>query len=424
MSQAHQIHPIVMRMQGMSPRDLAGYIRHLKRACGDVGHCDPDAKVRNRQLIGTATWAQDTWDRIQDMRHANHDREIAQLRKRRRKKDLELALFHGPQDPWRPSRHGPMREIILTVNKKWFDEDLTSFLNEEGPTREQLFEQHAKEWLINNFGDKCVHARADLDETTYHIHAVIVPDYASKGERQMLQPTRHPLIRDYEKAQDDVGAWFAQIGLKRGERRKQAIREAIKHNEAIRKARASGKPVTETEVPVPERRKHVSPRHWREKQERALAARDKAVKKAEQTLAAARASLADKERTAEQQHQAAQTVLDVAAAVADGRIDVTSEAKAPQSPPAKPSQAQVIFGRAIEVLRKRARKEARAELADEFAQIRAADRALLEIAKTLPERARRRLAEARQSLTRPLNALRLSMKAQSRRGDRSPDEKS
>ncbi|NVJ64753.1 MAG: Pre (Mob) type recombination enzyme, partial [Flavobacteriaceae bacterium] len=183
MAQRTEAYPVVLRMRGMYPRDLAAYERHRERVCGDNGHCDPKRKDDNRQLLGSNTWAQDTWDKIQDVRHANHERDLNQLRKRRRKKDLELAIFRGPRDPWRPTRHGPMREIILTVNKAWFDEDLIKFFNETGPTREELFEAHAKEWLINNFGDQCVHARADLDETTYHIHAVIVPLYASKGGR-------------------------------------------------------------------------------------------------------------------------------------------------------------------------------------------------------------------------------------------------
>ncbi|WP_282151439.1 hypothetical protein [Ruegeria atlantica] len=30
----------------------------------------------------------------------------------------------------------------------------------------------------------------------------------------MLQPSVHALIEDYEKAQDSVGDWFAELGLK------------------------------------------------------------------------------------------------------------------------------------------------------------------------------------------------------------------
>ncbi|PFG62709.1 plasmid recombination enzyme [Thioclava sp. ES.031] len=428
MSSATKTHyPIVMRMQGMHPRNLAGYEKHRMRSGGDHGHCEQSPKSPNRRLLGSETWAQDAWDEIQDMRHANHLLELEKLRRRRRKTELKNALFRGPRDPWRATRHGPLREIILTVNKEWFDKDLTEFFGESGPTREMQFETRAKQWLLNNFGDDCVHARADLDETAYHIHAVIVPRAVTKDGRRMLQPAVHPLIRSYEKAQDSVGAWFAEIGLQRGERRKQALREALKHNRKVREARAKGVTDSGTEIALPKHREHVSPRKWRESQEIELATRDKAVKLSEKTLAAEKSALADQERTVTQRQREAQSVLEVAAAVADGHVDIVSDLNETASQVAQadtPSPVRALFGRALEVLRQRARKEARAELDDEFTQIKTADAALLEIAKTLPDKARQRLAQARRSLSLPLNALRRrSTRDRFDNTDRGPDEK-
>ncbi|NVJ64132.1 MAG: hypothetical protein HWD84_07895, partial [Flavobacteriaceae bacterium] len=105
-------------------------------------------------------------------------------------------------------------------------------------------------------------------------------------------------------------------------------------------------------------------------------------------------------------------------------VDVISEKNEVQPKAAKPSLAQQLFGQAIAVLRQRARREARAELEKEFSEIEAADAALLEIAKTLPQQARQRLAQARRSLIGPLNALRSMAQTQSRKRDRGPDEKS
>ncbi|OWY03752.1 hypothetical protein B6V75_10045 [Thioclava sp. F1Mire-8] len=416
-----------MRMQGMHPRNLAGYEKHRMRSGGDHGHCDSSLMAQNRRLIGSKTWAEDAWDEIQDMRHANHLLELEQLRRRRRKTELKNALFRGPRDPWRATRNGPLREIIMTVNKEWFDKDLTKFFGESGPTREMQFETRAKEWLLTNFGDDCVHARADLDETAYHIHAVIVPRAVTKDGRRMLQPAVHPLIRNYEKAQDSVGEWFAGIGLQRGERRKQALREALKHNRKVRDARAKGVTDPGTEIALPKHREHVSPRKWRESQEIELATRDKAVKQSEKTLAAEKSALADQERTVTQRQREAQSVLDVAAAVAKGRVDIVSDMDETVRQDAlvdTTSPVRALFGRALEVLRQQARKEARAELTDEFTQIEAADAALREIAKTLPDKARHRLAQARRSLSLPLNALRRRLtRAHSDNTDRGPDEK-
>ncbi|OWY16205.1 hypothetical protein B6V73_13565 [Thioclava sp. JM3] len=428
MSSAPKTHyPIVMRMQGMHPRNLAGYEKHRMRSGGDHGHCDSSLMAHNRRLIGSESWAQDAWDEIQDMRHANHLLELEQLRRRRRKTELKNALFRGPRDPWRATRHGPLREIILTVNTEWFDKDLTEFFGESGPTREMQFETRAKQWLLNNFGDDCVHARADLDETAYHIHAVIIPRAVTTDGRRMLQPAVHPLIRSYEKAQDSVGEWFEEIGLQRGERRKQALRDALKHNRKVREARANGAADPGTEVALPQHRDHVSPRKWRESQEIELASRDKAVKQTEKTLAAEKSALADQERTVTQRQREAQSVLEVAAAVAEGRVDIvpaTDETARQDAQFDTTSPVQTLFGRALAVLRQRARKEARAELDDEFTQIKAADAALLEIAKTLPDKARQRLAQARRSLSLPLNALRRRLSpARFDDVDRGSDEK-
>ncbi|OOY16181.1 plasmid recombination protein [Thioclava sp. DLFJ4-1] len=427
MSSAPKTYPIVMRMQGMRPRDLAGYEKHRMRDGGDLGQCDSNRTPLNRRLIGTDAWAQDAWDEIQDMRHANHLLELEQLRRRRRKTELRNALFRGPRDPWRSTRHGPMREIILTVSKKWLDEDLTEFLGESGPTREKQFETRAKEWLLENFGDDCVHARADLDETTYHIHAVIVPRAVTKDGRRMLQPAVHPLIRNYEEAQNNVGAWFAEIGLRRGKRRKQALRAALEHNKKVREARANGVDDPGTEISLPKHRDHMSPRKWRERQEFKLSARHKTVKQAEDTLAADKATLAEEKQAVTQQQQDAQSVLDIAAAVAEGRVDIDSDTDETASQVAQadtPSPVRALFGRALEVLRQRAREEARAELDDEFTQIKAADAALLEISKTLPDKARQRLAQARRSLSLPLNALRRRLTSDRfDNTDRGPDEK-
>jgi hypothetical protein len=70
-----------------------------------------------------------------------------------------------------------------------------------------------------------------------------------RGRQRLLQPSIHPLIEDYEKAQDDVGAFFSEIGLRRGERSAAARRRA-----------------QETGLPPPDRREHLRPSRWREEE--------------------------------------------------------------------------------------------------------------------------------------------------------------
>lgn len=169
-----------------------------------------------------------------------------------------------------------MRELILTANKDFFGSDLSGFFGEANGV-EQRFETLAIGWLKKTFGDDLVHARADLDETAYHIHAVILPLETTKDGRTMIQPSKHAVIADYEHFQDEIGNAFALLGLVRGERRAQAIREARGRKE---------KP--------PRKRQHLRTRRWREEEERRLTCKQAQLEadEAEQRRKAAEAEAA------------------------------------------------------------------------------------------------------------------------------------
>ena len=404
--------PIVMRMEGLWPGNLAGYESHRGRKGGDLGHVDPARSHMNRRLIGTENWAEMALAEIEEMRVQNFANELEGLKRRRRKAELEKRFAEGARDPWAATRHGPMREIILTANREWFDA--------AGAEGEERFEDLAIGWLQANFGADCVHARADLDEQAYHIHAVIIPRAVTKDGRRMLQPSKHPLIRDYEAAQDSVGEWFAELGLVRGERRAAAIREAKRHNERIRREAEEGMPeiFLPDSMAVPQRREHVSPRTWREEQERKLADREAVVVEKEADivarsgkLAGREAQLAARENTAKRQGQdlatretavtesegeirnrrenlderearlagrevraegkyrAAMAVIAVATGVSEGRTEVAEEpdrALELSSDPAEIARhkAAELFGKALTRLRRTARAENGGEKVD------------------------------------------------------------
>lgn len=328
-------YPVVGRMEGLWPHQLGKFEMHRNRRGGDLGHVDRTRK--NRLLAGDEDWAAKASARIDEIRYDNYNREIAALEKRKRKKDLMTRMVEGPRDPWRDSKHGPMRELILMANKGFFGSDLDGFFGAANGI-EQRFETLAIEWLKKTFGDDLVHARADLDETAYHIHAVILPVETTKDGRTMVQPSKHALIADYEHFQDEIGNAFAPLGLIRGERRAQAIREARGRKE---------KP--------PRKRQHVRTRTWREEEERRLTGkrtqleadeaeqRRKAAEtetamqaeraaleaaKAEQQLAATKSKAALKAERARLAEQAAEqdAVLAGAEALGVGLIDLAQDA--------------------------------------------------------------------------------------------------
>ncbi|CUH39867.1 hypothetical protein JSE7799_02595 [Jannaschia seosinensis] len=364
---------------------------------------------------------------IEDMKADNFADELETLTKRRRKSQLKARMVEGPRDPWRATRHGPLREVILTANRSWFDEmeaDEDGFV--DFYKRERGFEALAKAWLLDNFGDDVVHARADLDETTYHIHAVIVPKVQvdlNGTKRWMLQPSKHPLIKDYEAAQDSVGEHFAPLGLVRGERRA----------EAVRVARQAG------EEP-PSYRQHVRTVDWRKAEDTRIVETKKALEQRETALTEREADLAakqddvgrregisterekaaeDRSRAAVEKEQEAEAVLAVGQGIAAGAFDIedggggSTLVDAPTANPklvaklrARISQSPLgrrralhVFSKALARVRKQAHDEAAAQVARDTNEIKRADETIVEIAATLPRAERHRLAEIRRSLT-------------------------
>ncbi|MCV2879062.1 plasmid recombination protein [Sedimentimonas flavescens] len=424
-------HPIVMRMEGLHPDQLSRYEMHRKRAGGDLEHVDM-SRSRPRMLVGDEDWVEQMRLHIREMRQENFANELEQLQKRKRRKDLQQRLNEGPRDPWKASTHGPLREVILTAHHEWFD-TASVFDGRSKRERERAFERCALGWLRENFGEALVHARADEDESAYHIHAVLMP-IVEKGEglaaRRMIEPSSNPLINNYEAAQDSVGVHFAQIGLARGERRA----------EATRQARATG-------ATLPERRTHVKTAQWRKEQDRAqseravqlerheqaTARRAEELRSGEASLATERAALANESAEVRERGAEARVIIAVAEAVEQGVLieERGTLAPAKTSTPAQRAalgetlkrspdaarRAVGIFTRALAGLRRQATVEAETKLARDRQEIEAADRAIIEIAKLVPASLRERIATARKSLARSITAL--SAYAERRgRGDR------
>ncbi|WP_340108455.1 plasmid recombination protein [Pikeienuella sp. HZG-20] len=447
-------HPVVLRFAGMFPADLGGYETHRTRKGGDLGHVNPNPPRPNRVLIGPRDWAARARAMIDKMKTENYADELEPLTRQRRTSQIKKRMVEGPRDPWRATRHGPLREVILTANRKWFEK---MDPNPVGTTRERAFEDLAVAWLKDSFGDDVVHARADLDETTYHIHAVIVPAVEinlNGATRRMLQPSKHALIKDYEAAQDSVGAWFAPIGLVRGERRAAAVKAARQVDEE-----------------PPEYRQYARTAEWRADQElmieratgkiekreadcataeaaiaarRAdIAAREDAARGEDQRLAAERKKLREERRAAKDKAEAADAVLAVADGLASGALEVSDDGGAPRlgfAPDAAPavrqglrerirrsplgaSRAGRAFSAAFHRFRARALAEAEAAVSRDAAEIKRADDVIFEIASHLPMAERKRIADIRKRLTAAIMALdpRRREARRARGSDQKPD---
>lgn len=300
-------HPIALRFKEMFPYQLHRYDLHLQRKQRDMDHVDHQRTQLNRQLHGEQDWLEALKADIEFVRLQNLNQEVEGLQRTRGSNEAQKRLIEGPRDPWRASKGGPLREFIITANKEWFEETSDSaklFDIREQEARESEFEALALDWLKSRFGDMLVHARADRDETTFHIHGVIAPwtEKHSKrsGHQRMLQPSAHPLLKDYEKAQDDIGAFLAELGLVRGERRA----------EARRKAKEARK--TDPSVEIPKKRRHIPAHIWRADEELRLTSEVRKLKAEQKSAQAERDDAARLKREADRKVQKARIVSEQA----------------------------------------------------------------------------------------------------------------
>lgn len=418
-------YPVVLRFEGLYPHHLAGYEAHRLRKGGDLGHVDrARTKLNGPPLIGPEDWAARALAEIREMTTENFAAELESLEKRKRKKDIERRIIEGPKQPWRATRHGPMREVILTVNKDWFEGD-AAFHGVKQSSREDEFGTEAVAWLKKHFGEDVIHARADRDEAAYHIHAVIMPRATveiakpkakaptATATRRMLQPSIHPFIKDYEAAQDSVGHWFAGLGLVRGERRAAVIREARENGEE-----------------PPKRRYHAKTWKWRVKEELRLKAEAKALEARELVLDDRTARVTEREEEAE-------TVLAVAEGVAAGEfvagvddtdLDLVDAIRPSESAtsrltlenlrarsPKGVARASGVFARAWQQMfgsaRARADVEAQAAVTVALAEIAEADDVIAQAARHLPEKTRDLVAGIRRTIPAMLRRLERRTKA-------------
>jgi hypothetical protein len=224
-----------------------------------------------------------------------------------------------------------MRELILTANKEWFDADPAAVFGEGVEHNQRIadFERLSIAWLKNKFGEDVIHARADLDEEAYHIHAVIMPRVSVEmtrkdkktGEKKviatrlMLQPSKFDVIENYELAQDSVGEWFSEIGLDRGEKRKEAFRQAV----------AKG------DTPPP-KRLHTRTRDWRRKKDRELAKRER--------------DLDTRSAVVEEKSTEADAIIEITEAIAQGVVDPVAEEAGAKITPVKGREKDEAFLRA------------------------------------------------------------------------------
>lgn len=240
--------PIVLCFGPLKPKQLPRFSMHDRRSGGDLDHVDLSLKTLNRIEHGDVNWIPKLKRRIENMAKRNLKNEVRALKEKGRVAEAKRRQAEGPKNPWHANTDAPLREGILTVNKLWFGGTGAS---EWDQTRVDAFRAYAMEFLKTHFpGSQLAYAASHSDEEAFHIHFVTaiwdMTTTANRGPQIQLRAAKSPILRSYEHAQDLAGEYFEAIGITRGERLAEARREA-----------------KEAGLPVPKKRRHISPSEYR-----------------------------------------------------------------------------------------------------------------------------------------------------------------
>jgi len=299
-----QQHPLVFGMRAVWPGQLGRIEMHQTRTGGDLSHIRPGRTHMNEFLVGGEGWKEQLEEDIRRASELNHRHAYAARRwTRKRKGEAEKIKRGGPVDPWKRDRsEGPLREGVLTANRKHFEGDMPGFPSVE---KEARFRAAALKFLREQFGPACVAAWSDSDEEAFHIHFVVAPWVVSEskqaGGQRRIEPSSIPVVKDYEAGHDIAAEYFASAGLVRGEKRAEARRDAFEA-EAESELPAKNTPCHEWRadeaVRLDEKRKKAA-RAWQQARRKEAAA-EEASRRAE----AVSQRNAAEERRREKKHQA------------------------------------------------------------------------------------------------------------------------
>jgi len=122
-------------------------------------------------------------------------------------------------------------EMFLSASPEYFRPDDPSRAGEWNHERMVLFAGASRQWLINNYGDKCVRAELHLDEATPHIHAYIVPiNDKTKllSHKEMFGGDGRVGSIKLSKLQDSYAQALAPLGIERGVKGSKATHTKVK----------------------------------------------------------------------------------------------------------------------------------------------------------------------------------------------------
>lgn len=185
----------VLDIQRIGWGALKAHAKHERREIGDRSHTDPSKTPRNL-AAGLDKCPEEAVKEYLGQTGAKIDK--------RNEKPFTRLLLSASPEYFRPGRAGQGGSYDLAQMKAWT--------------------KTSTAWLRKEFGSDLIHVALHLDETTPHIHAVVVPTYEKKTKRRTVRQVshhKHPAFageKSYEACHDRYAAAVRDLGIRRGER--------------------------------------------------------------------------------------------------------------------------------------------------------------------------------------------------------------
>ncbi|MBE9210947.1 plasmid recombination protein [Nostoc sp. LEGE 06077] len=122
-------------------------------------------------------------------------------------------------------------EMFLSASPEYFRPHDPSMSGHWSNERMQQWARASCDWLVENYGDKCVRAELHLDESTPHIHAYIVPlnDKTNRVSHDAMFGGRGGQGRKkLSQLQDSYASALAPLGIQRGVKGSKATHTKVK----------------------------------------------------------------------------------------------------------------------------------------------------------------------------------------------------
>lgn len=184
----------VLNIERIGWSALKAHARHERREIGDRSHTDPSRAHLNR-WVGLDACPETAARKYLKAKGAKIDK--------RNEKPFTRLLLSASPSYFRPGR-----------------EDEAGVFDRE---RTQAWVKASVKWLRKEFGSDAVHIAYHADETTIHLHALVVPTYTKQTKRRrtvQVSHHKHPAFsqQSYATCHDRYAAMVRDLGIERGER--------------------------------------------------------------------------------------------------------------------------------------------------------------------------------------------------------------